>query len=116
MQLVLRKWERKKRIPDAVVIEHPGLAGGHLGAAKVADLHDPRFDFETVIPQVVALLRDAGVEGEVPIIAAGGIRCFADVARLQSLGAAAVQLGTPFAVTLEGDAARRVQARARRCR
>ena len=40
VQLVLRKWERKKRKPDAVVIEHPGLAGGHLGAAKVADLHD----------------------------------------------------------------------------
>src|SRR4029078_12981641 len=77
---------------------------GRLGGGKGADLHDPRFDFETVIPQVVALLRDAGVEGEVPIIAAGGIRSFADVARLQSLGAAAVQLGTPFAVTLEGDA------------
>ena len=104
VQLVLRKWERKKRMPDAVVIEHPGLAGGHLGAAKVADLHDPRFDFETVIPQVVGLLRDAGIEGEVPVIAAGGIRCFGDVARMQSLGAAGVQLGTPFAVTLECDA------------
>jgi nitronate monooxygenase len=104
VQLVLRKWERKKRIPDAVIIEHPGLAGGHLGAAKVADLHDPRFDFENVIPQVVGLLRDAGVESEVPVIAAGGIRSFADIARLQALGAAAVQLGTPFAVTLECDA------------
>jgi nitronate monooxygenase len=104
VQLVLRKWERKKRIPDALVIEHPGLAGGHLGAARVADLHDARFDFENVIPQVVGLLRDAGVEGQVPVIAAGGIRSFADLARLQSLGAAAVQLGTPFAVTLECDA------------
>ena len=104
VQLVLRKWERKKRMPDAVVIEHPGLAGGHLGAARVADLHDARFDFENVIPQVVGLLRDAGIEGQVPVIAAGGVRCFADVARLQSLGAAAVQLGTPFAVTLECDA------------
>lgn len=103
-QLVLRKWERKKRMPDAIVIEHPGLAGGHLGAAKVADLHDPRFDFDNVIPQVVALLRDAGVEREVPVIAAGGIRCHADIVRLQALGAAAVQLGTPFAVTHECDA------------
>jgi nitronate monooxygenase len=104
VQLMLRKWERKKRRPDAVVIEHPGLAGGHLGAARVADLHDARFDFENVIPQVLGLLRDAGIESEVPVIAAGGIRCFADVTRLQSLGAAAVQLGTPFAVTLECDA------------
>ncbi|CAN5201721.1 nitronate monooxygenase family protein [soil metagenome] len=104
VQLVVRKWERKKRLPDAIVIEHPRLAGGHLGAAKVADLNDPRFEFENVIPQALEFLRAAGIEGKVPLIAAGGIRCFEDIARLQSLGAAAVQLGTPFAVTQECDA------------
>lgn len=103
--LVLKKWERRKRVPDAIVIENPSVAGGHLGAARVADLHDARFAFETVIPQSIAALRAAGIEREVPIIAAGGVRCHADIARLQSLGAAAVQLGTPFAVTIEGDAA-----------
>jgi len=104
VQLLLRKWERRQRLPDAIVIEHPGLAGGHLGAARIGDLHDPRFDFENVIPQVLDLLRERGVEAQVPVIAAGGVRRFADIARLQSLGAAAVQLGTPFAVTTEGDA------------
>ena len=104
VQLVVRKWERKKRLPDAIIIEHPGLAGGHLGAAKVADLHHPRFDFENAIPQSRAFLRSAGIESEVPLIAAGGIRSLQDIARLQGLGAAAAQLGTPFAVTLEGDA------------
>lgn len=104
VQLVVRKWERRKRLPDAIVIEHPGLAGGHLGAAKVADVHDPRFDFERVIPETLAFLRSAGVEREVPVIAAGGVRSHEDVLRLQGLGAAAVQLGTPFAVTTEGDA------------
>ena len=102
--LVVRKWERKKRLPDAIVIEHPRLAGGHLGAAKVADLADPRFDFENAIPQSLAFLRSAGIEREIPIVAAGGIRSHADIARVQALGAAAVQLGTPFAVTLECDA------------
>jgi nitronate monooxygenase len=102
--LVVRKWERKKRVPDAIVIEHPRLAGGHLGAAKVADLADPRFDFENAIPQTLAFLRSAGLEREVPLIAAGGIRSHADIARVQALGAAAVQLGTPFAVTAECDA------------
>ena len=114
--LVLKKWERRKRVPDAIVIENPSLAGGHLGAAKVADLHDARFAFENVIPQTLAALRAAGLEREVPVIAAGGVRSFADIARLQALGAAAVQLGTPFAVTLEGDAApgfKRVLAEAR---
>jgi nitronate monooxygenase len=104
VQLVIRKWERKRRMPDAIVIEHPGLAGGHLGAARVSDLHDPRFDFERCIPDTLAVLRAAGIEATTPVIAAGGIRTHQDIRRLQSLGAAAVQLGTPFAVTQECDA------------
>ena len=104
VQLLVRKWERKQRLPDAIVIEHPRLAGGHLGAAKVADLNDPRFDFERVIPECLAFFRAAGIEREIPLIAAGGIRSLADIRRVQDLGAAGVQLGTPFAVTTEGDA------------
>jgi nitronate monooxygenase len=104
IQLIVKKWERKKRLPDAIVIEHPRLAGGHLGAAKVSDLQDTRFDFERVIPEAQAFFRSAGLEGEIPLIVAGGIRTQADLRRLQALGAAGVQLGTPFAVTAEGDA------------
>lgn len=104
VQLVVRKWEKKGRLPDAVVIEHPRLAGGHLGAAKVADLQDPRFDFENVIPAVLEFFRSAGIEGRIPLIAAGGIGSREDILRLQGLGASAVQLGTAFAVTEECDA------------
>jgi nitronate monooxygenase len=104
VQLIVKKWERKKRLPDAIVIEHPRLAGGHLGAARISDLNDPRFDFENVIPQSREFLKSAGIEKEIPLIAAGGIRTHEDIARLQALGAAGVQLGTPFAVTEEGDA------------
>ena len=104
VQLIVKKWERKQRLPDAIVIEHPRLAGGHLGAAKVADLNDPRFDFERVIPECLAFFRAAGIEREIPLIAAGGIRSLADIQRVQDLGATGVQLGTPFAVTTEGDA------------
>jgi nitronate monooxygenase len=104
VQLVVRKWEKKGRLPDAVVIEHPRLAGGHLGAAKVADLNDRRFDFDVVLPEVLAFLRTSGLEGRVPLIAAGGIGSPEDIRRLQNLGATAVQLGTAFAVTTECDA------------
>jgi nitronate monooxygenase len=104
VNLVVRKWERKKRMPDAIVLEHPAHAGGHLGAARVDDLNDPRFDFERAIPETVAILRAAGIEASTPIIAAGGIRSLADIRRVQALGASAVQLGTPFAVTHECDA------------
>ena len=103
VQLVVRKWERKKRMPDAIVLEHPRLAGGHLGAANVKDLEDPRFEFERCIPETVAVLRSAGIE-QTPIIAAGGIRGIDDIRRVVALGAAGVQLGTPFAVTQESDA------------
>ena len=116
VQLLVRKWMRRHRLPDAIVIENPRLAGGHLGAARLDEISDPRFEFEVVIPQVLAFLREAGVEQDIPLIAAGGIRSFEDIARVQALGAAAVQLGTPFAVTRECDAAdgyKRVLARAR---
>ncbi|MCW5657728.1 MAG: nitronate monooxygenase [Burkholderiaceae bacterium] len=104
VQLLLRKWERKRRMPDAIVLEHPRLAGGHLGAAKVEDLDDPRFEFERVVPETVQVLRAAGIERDTPVIAAGGIRSLHDIRRVVSLGASAVQLGTPFAVTSECDA------------
>jgi nitronate monooxygenase len=104
VSLVVKKWERKRRLPDAIVIEHPRHAGGHLGAARVEDVGDARFEFETVLPAVRQFLRDAGIEREVPLVAAGGVRRFEDIVRLQSLGAAAVQLGTPFAATEECDA------------
>jgi len=102
--LIVKKWERKKRLPDAIVIEHPRWAAGHLGAARIPDLTDPRFDFERVLPESIEFLRKAGIEREIPLIAAGGIRSCEDIARVQSLGAAAAQLGTPFAVTTECDA------------
>ena len=105
VQLVVRKWERKGRLPDAIVIEHPGLAGGHLGAAKVADLHDRRFDFDVVLPEALAFFRSAGLEGKIPLVAAGGVASLEDIRRLQGLGASAVQVGTAFAVTTESDAA-----------
>ena len=116
VQLLVRKWEKKGRLPDAIVIENPRLAGGHLGAAKVADLGDARFDFEVVIPQVREFFRQAGYEKDIPLIAAGGIDSHADIVRLQSLGAAGVQLGTAFAVTEECDASdvfKRILAQAR---
>jgi nitronate monooxygenase len=105
ISLLLKKWQRRGRLPDAIVIEHPRYAGGHLGAPKPEDIHDPRFDFETVIPGVLDALEEMGIDPErIPLIPAGGINSFEKVRALIDLGAAAVQLGTPFAVTEEGDA------------
>jgi nitronate monooxygenase len=103
ISLIVKKWERKGRLPDAIVVEHPKHAGGHLGAARIEDLDDPRFEFENVLPEARALLRSIGAE-DVPLIPAGGINSPQRVRELFALGASAVQLGTAFAVTEEGDA------------
>ena len=106
VQVLLRKWERKKRLPDAIVLEHPRHAGGHLGAAAIDGLTDSRFDFERVIPATLAFFRAFGIDEEaIPLIPAGGIDTPERVRELLAIGARGVQLGTAFAVTEEGDAA-----------
>lgn len=105
VSILLKKWQRKQRLPDAIVIEHPRYAGGHLGAANETDVNDTRFDFEVVIPAVLEVFREMGIERtRIPLIAAGGINSHEKFLQLLELGASAVQLGTPFAVTEEGDA------------
>ncbi len=105
INIVLKKWLRKSRLPDAIIIEHPRYAGGHLGAAKITDLEDPRFDFPRVLEETFAVFRELGIEREnVSLIPAGGINTPEQVHELFSLGASAVQVGTPFAVTEESDA------------
>jgi nitronate monooxygenase len=105
VSLLLRKWMRKKRLPDAIVLEHPRYAGGHLGAADEADVLSARFDAQTAIPAVLASFRELGLERDnIPLIAAGGINSHEKVRAILGLGASAVQVGTAFAVTHEGDA------------
>lgn len=115
--VVIRKWMRKKRLPDAIVIEHPRYAGGHLGATRLSELDDPRFDFVPALEGIFALLKDLGVERErIPVIVGGGIGTHEKLRAALAAGAAAVQVGTAFAVTEEGDAAldfKRVLANAR---
>jgi len=103
--LVLKKWMRKQRLPDAIVIENPRYAAGHLGAPTLESVANPQFAFAEVIESTLTLFKDLGLERErIPLIAAGGIHTPEQVRELMSLGASAVQLGTPFAVSEEGDA------------
>jgi nitronate monooxygenase len=105
VSVVLKKWMRKNRLPDAIVIEHPGHAGGHLGATKIEEINHPRFAFAQVIEETLALFQSLGLEREkIPLIMAGGVNSHDKLRTLLSLGASAVQVGTPFAVTVEGDA------------
>jgi nitronate monooxygenase len=103
--LILKKWMRKNRLPDAIVIENPRYAAGHLGAARPEDVNNPQYAFPLVLEQTFALFEQLGLAREqIPLIVAGGIHSHEQVTELLGLGAAAVQVGTPFAVTQEGDA------------
>jgi len=103
--IVLKKWMRRNRLPDAIVIEHPGVAGGHLGAPRMEEIHDPRFDVVPVLEGIFKVMAGLGLDRErIPLILAGGIHTHERVRGLLAMGAAAVQLGTPFAVSEEGDA------------
>lgn len=103
--IVLKKWLKKGRLPDAIVIEHPRYAGGHLGAPNPADLANGKFDFAQVLPEIFRLFDELGIARErMPLIVGGGIDSHEKLLAALELGAAAVQIGTPFAVTVEGDA------------
>ena len=105
ISLILKKWMRRKRLPDAIVIENPQYAAGHLGAAGLDSVNDPHFAFSVVLEETLQLFKQLGLENEnIPLITAGGIHSPEQVRELFALGASAVQLGTPFAVSAEGDA------------
>ncbi|MBC7574008.1 MAG: nitronate monooxygenase [Herminiimonas sp.] len=103
--LVIKKWMRKNRLPDAIVIESPRYAGGHLGAMSIEGVDDLHFAFPTVLEGTLELFKQLGIEREkIPLIVAGGIHSHQQISELLALGASAAQLGSPFAVTEEGDA------------
>jgi nitronate monooxygenase len=103
--LVLKKWMKKGRLPDAIVIEHPAHAGGHIGVNEIADMNNERFGFERVLAELDTSFDALGLKrSDVPVIVAGGVNSHEAVRKWLAAGANGVQIGTPFAVTEEGDA------------
>lgn len=104
-KLICQKWTTNYNyLPAAIVLEGP-KAGGHLGY-KIAELDDPRFALEELLPQVVAAVVpfEEKYQTTVPVIAAGGIFTGEDIYRMMQLGASGVQMGTRFVTTDECDA------------
>jgi len=103
VRAVLKRWLRKGVLPDAIVLEHPRYAGGHLGAPKPEDINNPRFDFKRVLAEIPKVFEQLKLD-PIPLLPAGGVNSFAKIKELFGQGASGVQIGTPFAVTEEGDA------------
>lgn len=104
-RLICKRWlSRYDYLPDAVVVEGP-KAGGHLGFSQ-AQIFDPDFALEKLVPEVVAEVRAFSDQygKPIPVIAAGGIYNGSDIRAIMELGADAVQMGTRFVATHECDA------------
>lgn len=84
---------------DAVVVD--GMQGG---TAATQDVFIEHVGIPTIaaIPEAVRALNDLGVHRKVQLIAAGGIRSGADVAKAIALGADAVSIGTAALIAI-GD-------------
>ena len=101
--LIVRRWLKSyNRAPDAFVVETPNSAGGHLGASKIEQVDDKALSLETVVPELVAWLKE--IKLNIPVIAAGGIFDRSEMLHAFELGASGVQMGTRFAASAEGDA------------
>jgi len=103
-QLLAKKWHKSyDRLPDAIIVEDPDTAGGHLGE-KLENIGTGEYDQYGTVRGVKAFFRnDYG--RDVPVIAAGGIWDRADLLHALSEGADGVQMASRFVATVECDAA-----------
>ncbi|RDU61651.1 nitronate monooxygenase [Helicobacter sp. MIT 14-3879] len=100
LKIICKRWkDRYNRIPDAVILEGP-LSGGHQGF-KYEDCFKEEFQLENIFPKV---LEEANIQGDIPVIVAGGIWDRSDIDRFIGLGASGVQMATRFLGTYECDA------------
>jgi len=98
-------WSNSKRLPDAVIVEAPSTAGGHLGATPKKGftmeerIYDENFFLENVIVEIKDYFNKNDIK--IPLIAAGGIWDRNDIDYMMGLGFDGVQMATRFVCTNE---------------
>lgn len=103
-QLIARTWDKRyHRLPDAVVVEDPETAGGHLGE-KIEHIGTGEYDQYATIRAIKQFFVDE-YQKEIPVIAAGGIWDRSDLENALREGADGVQMASRFVCTEECDAA-----------
>lgn len=104
-QLIVRKWDKGfHRLPDAIVVEDPDTAGGHLGE-KLERIGSGEYDQYRTVREIKDYLHTEFPEAAIPIIAAGGVWDRADLLHALEQGADGVQMASRFVPTVECDAA-----------
>ncbi len=102
-QLIAKKWDKSyNRLPDAVIVEDPETAGGHLGE-KLENIGNGEYDQYATVRAVKNFFLSE-YKKKIPVIAAGGIWDRANVLHALACGADAVQMASRFVATVECDA------------
>jgi len=102
-ELIARKWHKGySRLPDAVVVEDPDTAGGHLGE-KLENIGNGDYDQYATVRGVKEYFQNEW-KINIPVIAAGGIWDRTDLIHALDEGADAVQMASRFVCTEECDA------------
>ena len=102
-EIIARKWHKGHgRLPDAVVVEDPDTAGGHLGE-KLENIGIGQYDQYATVREVKSYFRETW-KVDVPVIAAGGIWDRNDIIHALEQGADGVQMASRFVCTEECDA------------
>ncbi len=102
-QLIAKKWHKGyNRLPDAVVVEDPDTAGGHLGE-RLENIGTGEYDQYATVRQIKEFFATE-YNADIPIIAAGGVWDRADLEHALAEGADAVQMSSRFVCTEECDA------------
>jgi nitronate monooxygenase len=104
-ELILRVWDKRyERTADGLILEGP-LAGGHLGFSEEQLKHPEDYSLEKLLPEVLQTIKpyEDKYKRKIPVIPGGGIYTGRDIARMLSMGASGVQMGTRFVCTEECD-------------
>ncbi len=102
-QLIAKKWDKGyNRFPDAVVVEDPDTAGGHLGE-KMENIGTGEYDQYATVRGVKEFFKSEYGK-EIPVIAAGGVWDRQDILYALEQGADGVQMASRFVTTVECDA------------
>jgi len=107
-EFILRTWDKRYQITaDGLILEGP-LAGGHLGFSEEQLKHTEDYSLEKLLPEVLETIKpyEDKYGKKIPIITGGGIYNGKDIARMLSMGASGVQMGTRFVCTEECDVSR----------
>jgi nitronate monooxygenase len=102
-QLIAKKWDKGyNRFPDAVVVEDPDTAGGHLGE-KMENIGTGEYDQYATVRGIKEFFRSEYGQ-DIPVIAAGGVWDRNDLIYALEQGADGVQMSSRFVTTVECDA------------